>query len=409
MAKTSSAKSSKTLSVEERKELLDKRLSSMGVLSQIQRGAEINTPVEFIPCGIEEITKILGPVSGFATGNLIEFIGESGSGKTYVAIKAAAEAQKRGRKKVAWFNVENSFYAPRAAELGLIVDDPELFELIPNLGSGELVCEVVYEMVQSELYELIVVDSITALIPNDAFEKTFNDPAKIGAHATLIGAFGKKLTYACAKYNTSVIAINQFRMGSGGGNMNLVKKGTGGEALYFYDHYRLVFKKITGENGKVFNSEKKIIGGLSEVSIPKNRYNEPNLSTQFPIYYTKEEMNILVGWIMKAKAPFVELIKESGPKNNKIFQYIDDNGEIHESPNIKTFIEILKDLPTKPSRVKNPPANIFEFICRKIKFTTDMVDKLNKQLESNNITIELPNELIGYEEVEDGVEYDDAN
>lgn len=389
-----------TLSVEERQALLDKRLKSMGVLSQIQRGADFDKPVEYIPTGVPEITKILGPIPGYAKGNLIELIGESGSGKSYLAMRAAAEAQKIGRKKVAWFNVENSFYEPRANQLGVVTRDPDLFELIPNLGSGELICEVIYEMVQSELYELIVVDSITALIPNDMLEKTFNDPNKIGAHAVLIGNLGKKLTYACSKFMTTVMLINQFRMGSGGGGMNLVKNGTGGLSLWFYDHYRLVFRKIGGASGKIYNDEKKIIGGLSEVSIPKNRYNAPDMVTQFPIYFGDEEQNILVDWVMKAKAPFVELIKETGPKDDKIFTYIDDNGEIHEDNNLKNFIDKLKDLPVK-SKSKTGPKTVFELICKKIKFNSEAVEKLNQQLELTNGKVELPTELVGYDVSED--------
>lgn len=409
MAKTPSS-GAKTLSTEERQDLLNKRLKSMGVLSKIQRGADFDKKIEYIPTGIPEITKILGPIPGYATGNLIELIGESGSGKSYVAAKAAAEAQKRGRKRVAWFNVENSFYEPRANQLGVVTRDPELFELIPNLGSGELTCDVIYEMVQSGLYELIVVDSITALIPNDSLDKTFNDPAKIGAHATLIGALGKKLTYACGEYETTVILINQFRMGSSGGGMNLAKNGTGGLSLWFYDHYRFVFRKIGGESGKVYNADKKVIGGLSEIKIPKNRYNEPDLLTTFTIYFGDDEQNILVEWVMKAKAPFIDLIKETGKKDEKVFQYIDDNGEIHESGNLKEFVGILKDIPVK-SKAKNPPKNVFEAVCRKIKFNNDMIEKFEYQLDMSDGNVETPTELVGYEHYldEDGEESEDAN
>ena len=239
----------------ERQKILDQRLKALNVQDKIIQGDKFDTRhQEYIPTGIPEIGSVLGDFPGYAQGNLVELIGESGSGKTYVALRAASEAQKKGMK-VAFFNIENSFYEPRANDIGVITRDENIFQLIPNLGSGETMCDIILAMVESGLYGLIVVDSITALIPNDVLEKTFDQPRKIGAHATLVGALASKLTYKCGETNTTVILINQYRIGAGAMPGTFTRKATGGEGLIYYDHYRFSFKKIGGAKGAVYNAE----------------------------------------------------------------------------------------------------------------------------------------------------------
>jgi RecA/RadA recombinase len=386
------------LSKEERQKLLESRLKSIGSLDKIVKGEDFDTRhKDFISLGIPEIETEMGDLPGFATGNLIELIGESGSGKTYVALKTAAQAQKKGMK-VAFFNVENSFYETRANQIGVITRDPSLFEMVPNLGSGEDVCDTVCAMVESELYGLIIIDSVTALIPNDSLSKGFNDPRKIGEHARLVGELAKKLTYLTGEHNTSVILINQFRFGSGAMPNTFVKKATGGEGLFFYDHYRFSFKKIGGAPGAIYNSEKQVIGGKTELTMTKIRYATPNAKVIFPIYFTEEDSNPVIDFLMRAKARHVELIKEVGSKNKKRYQYITEDGEIIESADVKEFINLLMITPAPSNRTKNDKSNTaFEFICRKIKFDEKTVNEMIKKLEQDE-KFETPNELIGYAE-----------
>lgn len=397
--------SAQVLSKEERQKLLENRLKSTGALGRVVKGDDFDTRhKDYISIGIPEITSVMGDIPGFATGNLIELIGESGSGKTYVALKTCVEAQKKGMK-VAFFNIENSFYEARANEIGVNTRDTELFELYPNLGSGEAVCNTITALVESELYGLIVVDSITALIPNDALEKGFDEAQKLGEHAKLIGLLAKKLTYLCGEHNTTVILINQFRIGSGSMPNTFVKKGTGGEALWYYDHYRFCFRKIGGAAGKIYNNEKEIIGGRSEITINKNRYGPPDIKTEFPIYFTKEDSNPVVDFLMRAKAKNVELIKEAGRGQNKKIQYITEDGEVIESKNVREFIYMLKEAPAPTKRSRNDQSTTaLEFISRKIKFDdrmiNEMLEKLDNMLDGldDSSDIEIPGELIGYDE-----------
>lgn len=403
MKKDTQAKQSKTqvLGKEERQKLLDARLKSIGTLGRVVKGDGFDSQLkDYIPVGVPEIACVMGDIPGFATGNLIELIGESGSGKTYLALKTCAEAQKKGLK-VAFFNIENSFYEPRANEIGVITRDPDLFELWPNLGSGEDVCDTVCALVESELYGLIVIDSITALIPSTTLEKSFNDPRKIGDHAHLIGDLAKKLTYLTGEHNTSAILINQFRIGSGSIPNTFVKKGTGGEGLYYYDHYRFSFRKIGGAAGKIFNNDKEIIGGRSEITINKNRYGPPEVKTIFPIYFTKEESNPVIDFLMRAKSKNIELIKETGRGQNKKLQYITEDGEVIESKDVKEFIYLLNETPAPTKKTRNDSSSTaLEFICRKIKFDDRMIKEMMEKLETQD-SFDTPSELIGYEDADE--------
>ena len=386
----------------ERQKILDQRLKALNVQDKIIQGDKFDTRhQEYIPTGIPEIGSVLGDFPGYAQGNLVELIGESGSGKTYVALRAASEAQKKGMK-VAFFNIENSFYEPRANDIGVITRDENIFQLIPNLGSGETMCDIILAMVESGLYGLIVVDSITALIPNDVLEKTFDQPRKIGAHATLVGALASKLTYKCGETNTTVILINQYRIGAGAMPGTFTRKATGGEGLIYYDHYRFSFKKIGGAKGAVYNAEKEIIGGKSQITVEKNRYGPPKVQVIFPIYFAKEESDPIADFFMRASARHVELIKESGSKNKKKFSYVTEDGESIESPDIKEFIKLLQTLPAPSNRSKKDTStNVFEFICRKIKFEDKSIELLNAKLNSEEeYNIPILNEMI----IEDAID-----
>lgn len=385
---------------EEAQKILEAKLKSLGALNSIVKGNMFDHGnKDFIPTGIPPVDEALGDIPGFAQGNLVELLGDSGSGKTYVALKAAAEAQKKGLK-VAFFNIENSFYEPRALDIGVITRDENLFELIPNLGSGEKMCDIIVAMIESGLYGLVIVDSITALIPEESLSKNFDQPQKIGEHAKLIGHLAKKLTFLCGKHNTTAILINQYRIGAGAQQGTFARKGTGGESLYYYDHYRLSFKKIGKALGTIYNDKKEVIGGKSEITIVKNRYGPPNIQVIFPIYFAADESDPIIDFLMKAKNKYVDLIKESGPKNDKTFSYITEDGEVIESKDIKFLINNLKNIPGPAKKSKNSiPISAFDYICKKIKMDEAAIERLNKKLQSEEpYEAQFLNDLIVEEE-----------
>ena len=146
----------------------------------------------------------------------------------------------------------------------------------------------------------------------------------------------------------------------------------------------------------------KIIGGKSQITVEKNRYGPPKVQVIFPIYFAKEESDPIADFFMRASARHVELIKESGSKNKKKFSYVTEDGESIESPDIKEFIKLLQTLPAPSNRSKKDTStNVFEFICRKIKFEDKSIELLNAKLNSEEeYNIPILNEMI----IEDAID-----
>ncbi len=370
------------LKLDERQKVLEARLKALGLApNKLLRGDQLdNKHKQFTPTGQTEIDLALGDIPGLASGSVVEFIGESQSGKTYLALKAASEAHKLG-KRVCFMNIENSFYEPRAKALGVQTRNPDLFELYENIGSGEKWGDWVKQCCKSGEYGVIIVDSVTAMIPQADYEKSLEDEPKIGTHARLTGRLAQKMTELCADTGTIVIFINQFRYGSGAIKGTFVKKATGGESLGFYCHTRLVFSKINGKLGEVYNSQGEIVGGRSRVFVLKNRFGPPHASVDFPIYFSAVESDPIIEFLMRSKAKQFELIKEV----RKVYKYITDDGEVIESKSPREFIKKLQSIDAPEKRVKGDESRTaFEFICRKIKFSQAMIERLNCQLESSD-------------------------
>lgn len=371
------------LKKDERQSILEARLKSIGATgNKVLRGDQLDLKHKgFIPIGIPELDQAIGDIPGLANGSIVEFIGESSSGKTYTALKCAAEMHRKG-KRVAFANIENSFYEPRAKALGVQTRNADLFELWENLGAGETWGEMVKASAASGEYGLIIIDSVTAMIPLADYNKSLQDEAKIGAHARMSSRLVQKLTEISGDTGTTIILINQFRYGAGAIKGTFAKKSTGGEGIGYYCHTRLVFSKINGAKGEVYNTKKEIIGGRSQVFGLKNRFGAPHFKVDFPIYFSLEESDPVIEFVMRSKAKFVELVKESKKEGLK---YITEDGEVISSKSTKTFIELIKSQPAPEKRVKGDDSKtVFEYICRKINFGSVMIDRLNEKLENMN-------------------------
>ena len=373
--------SKEPLKADERQKILEARLKSIGASPKsLIRGEQISGKFShFISTGQTEVDLALGDLPGIACGSIVEFVGESSSGKSYLAMKLAAESHKVG-KRVAWLNVENSFYAPRAQALGVDVFNANLFELYDAIGPGERWGELAKALLESGDYALIVVDSVTAMIPTADYDKSLDNEAKIGAHARMCGRLVQKLVEISPNVETIVVFINQFRYGAGAMPGTLVKKSSGGEAIGFFAHTRLVFSKVNGVAGEVYNSAKEIIGGKSRVFLLKNRFGPPLVKVDFPIYFSPQESDPVIEFIMRAKSKQYELITEV----RKVLKFITHEGEVIESKNPKEFIQLLQKTPFIPSKKsKGDTSNTaFEHICFKMKFSDVMIDKLNAKLNA---------------------------
>lgn len=389
--------------------LLKQKLKSLGIDEKCIKTGD-NEHIEYIPTGVFEVDSILGANMGIPTGTLIEFCGESQSGKTWLGYKLIAQAQKQGKKCV-FMNVENSYYPQRALSCG--VNTTQLL-LIENVGSAEKYGELLKYMVETGDYGVIVVDSISAMIPNDELEKSLEQVQTIGLHARFVKRLTKDLTAKTAASGTIVVLINQLYMGSGAMPGSMVKTASGGNAMNYFTHMRLWINKINGAAGQVTKKDAEgkdvVIGGKSKVLVVKTRYGTPGLTSEFKIMFTDDETtNPLDEFLYRAKAKGFEYIKEVRKK----FIYLDgDTGEQLDSKDAYEFANMLMkhQAPVKRTRGDNS-TTVFEYICGRLKISgkqlDDLVTFINKGPQTDLDDIEDP---FGPEDDDDdgGISFDDA-
>ncbi len=345
--------------------LLKQKLKTLGIDEKCIKGGDTEN-IEFIPTGVFEVDSILGVGMGIPTGTLIEFCGESQSGKTWLGYKLIGEAQKQGKKCV-FFNVENSYYPQRAISCGVNVKE---LILVENVGSAEKYGELLKFLTESGDYSVIVVDSISAMIPNDELEKSMEQVQTIGLHARFVKRLTKDLTAKTAASGTIVVLINQLYMGAGAMPGSMVKTASGGNAMNYFTHMRLWINKINGAAGQVTKKDAEgkdvIIGGKSKVLVMKTRYGQPGLTGEFKIMFTDDETtNPVDEFLYKAKAKGFEYIKEVRKK----FSYVHpDTGEVLESKDPYEFVKLLMDSPAPEKRTRGDNSTtVFEYLCGRMK------------------------------------------
>lgn len=376
--------------------LLQAKMKSMGIDHKCIKSGEIE-PINFLSTGVFEIDTVLGG-AGLPEGTLVEFCGESQSGKTYLAYKFIAEAQKNG-KKCAFFNIENSYYPPRAIACG--VDIAEL-TLIENVSSAEQYGELIEAFIDSGIYGVIVVDSITAMIPQDEITKTYDQVQKIGGHATFIKRLTKNLVAKSAATQTICVLINQLYMGQGAIPGSMTLTASGGNAMNYFTHVRLWFRKINGAAGQVVRKDEEgkdeIIGGKSTVIVQKTRYGQPGQRAEFKIMFGEDsDTNPVDEFLYRAKAKGHEYIKEVRKK----FSYTNtDTGEVVESKNPIEFVKMLMNQPAPEKRTRGDNSSTaFEYIVGRLKITGKPLEDIITQVNSD--------EDLDFIEDEDGIQLTD--
>ena len=354
--------------------LMKQKMKALGIDEKCIKTGNVDE-ISYIPTGVFEVDSILGAGMGIPSGTLIEFCGESQSGKTWLGYKLMAEAQKAG-KKCAFINVENSYYPQRATSCGVNISQ---LVLIENVGSAEKYGELIKFMVESGEYGVIVVDSISAMIPNDELEKSLEQVQTIGLHARFVKRLTKDLTAKTAASGTIVVLINQLYMGAGAMPGSMVKTASGGNAMNYFTHMRLWINKINGAAGQVTKKDAEgkdvIIGGKSKVLVVKTRYGTPGLTSEFKIMFTDDETtNPLDEFLYRAKAKGFEYIKEIRKK----FRYeCPDTGEILDTKDPYEFANMLLNhpAPTKRTRGDNS-TTVFEYICGRLKLSGKPLEDL---------------------------------
>lgn len=306
------------------------KMYGKGAIMRLAEGAT-QEKIEAFSTGSLSLDIALG-VGGVPRGRVIEIYGPESSGKTTLTLHAAAEAQKAGGT-VVFVDAEHALDLSYAAKLGVNVKDL----LVSQPDSGEQALEIVETLVRSQGVDLIIVDSVAALVPQAELDGDMGDQLP-GLQARLMSQALRKLTASMSKTNTTVIFINQIRMKIGV-MFGSPETTTGGNALKFYSSVRLDIRRI----GAIKEGEE-VIGNRTRVKIVKNKVSPPFREVEFDIVYNEGisqlgeiiDLGLKYGVIDKAGAWYAFNGERIGQGRENAKEFLRSNPEMREQ--IKSLI-----------------------------------------------------------------------
>jgi recombination protein RecA len=282
--------------------------------------------VEVIPSGSLGLDLALG-IGGLPRGRIVEIYGPESSGKTTLALHAIAEAQKRGGT-CAFVDAEHALDPIYARKLGVDVDNL----LISQPDAGEQALEIADTLVRSGAIDVLVIDSVAALVPRAELEGEMGD-SHVGLHARLMSQALRKLTGSVSRSNTLLIFLNQIRLKIGVmfGNPETT---TGGNALKFYASIRLEIRRI----GQIKERDE-VVGNQTRVKVVKNKLAPQFRQVEFDIMYGEGiskvgeliDLGVKVGVVEKSGAWFSYDSQRIGQGRENGKQFLRDHKDFAEA------------------------------------------------------------------------------
>jgi recombination protein RecA len=303
---------------------IEKQFGKGSIMRLGQRNAF--APIEAVSTGAISIDYALG-IGGLPRGRVIEIFGPESSGKTTLALQVIAEAQKGGGM-AAFVDAEHALDAQYAQKLGVELDNL----LVSQPDHGEQALEIVEVLIRSNSVDVVVVDSVAALVPKAEIEGEMGE-AQMGLQARLMSQALRKLTGVVSKSKTILIFINQLRekIGVMFGNPETT---TGGRALKFYASVRIDIRRIAS-----IKDGDQVIGGRTRVKIVKNKVAPPFREAEFDVMYgegiSKEgdllDLAVEKRIIEKSGAWFAFGGERLGQGRENAKQFLKDNADVRQT------------------------------------------------------------------------------
>ena len=314
---------------QDREKALDLALAQIdknfGKGSVMRLGEETRQPIEVIPTGSIALDVALG-IGGLPRGRVVEIYGPESSGKTTVALHAVANAQAQGGI-AAFIDAEHALDPDYAAKLGVDVDAL----LVSQPDTGEQALEIADMLIRSGALDILVIDSVAALVPKAEIEGEMGD-SHVGLQARLMSQALRKMTSALSNSNTTAIFINQLREKIGV-MFGSPETTTGGKALKFYSSVRLDVRRI-----ETLKDGTDAVGNRTRVKVVKNKVAPPFKQAEFDILYgqgiSKEgsliDMGVAEGFIRKSGSWFTYEGDQLGQGKENARKFLLENTDIRD-------------------------------------------------------------------------------